>query len=111
VVRVDGHVGEVGAVDPVGERPPGGHQGVAVVGEAREHAVAEHCLEGLRRLVAERGDPVQLGQLVKVDSGAVVDPAVLAHDTHLLTNGDRPRMALGPVREAKRGAALGRPSR
>jgi hypothetical protein len=56
--RVDGHVGDVGAVKPVRQRPPATGQGTAGVGEAREHAVAEHGRERVRSFVAERGDPV-----------------------------------------------------
>jgi hypothetical protein len=52
---VDGHVGDVGAVEAVGQCAPGPGQDVAGVDEAHEHAVAEHGRERVRRLDAERG--------------------------------------------------------
>jgi len=74
--RVDGHVGDVGAVKPVSQRPPGTGQGTVGIGEAREHAVAEHGGERVRWLVAERGDPVQPGQFFPVDGAGVLGPGV-----------------------------------
>ena len=58
VVRVDGHVGDIGAVEAVGQHPPGTDENVAGVNEAHEHAVAEHRRERFWWLFPERGDPV-----------------------------------------------------
>jgi hypothetical protein len=48
---MDGHVGDVRAVEPVSERSAGADQDAAAVDEALEHAAGEHRLERLGRLV------------------------------------------------------------
>src|SRR5215472_2236822 len=63
---MDGHVGGVSAVEAVG------------VDEAYEHAVAEDGRERFRRLVAERGDPEQGGQLLPVHRAGARNPGVVS---------------------------------
>jgi hypothetical protein len=79
MVWVDGHVGEVGTVEAVREHPPGADEDVVGVGEAGEHAVAEHRRERFRRLVAKWRDPVQAGEFLQVHGGNVMDPGVVIH--------------------------------
>jgi uncharacterized protein len=79
-VGMHGDIGDVGAIEPVGERPTGTDKASVGVGEAREPAVAEHRPQRRRRLVPQRRDPVQVGQLLPVDRGDVEDPGnVVVH--------------------------------
>ena len=67
-------VADIGAVDPVGERAAGSDQPAAFAQEAAIAAVREGGPEPVRRLVAERSDPIELGKLVPVDLVEIVQP-------------------------------------
>jgi len=61
-------VAQIRRIGAVGHRTAGADQPAAVEHEAFEHAVGVDAPQMLGALVAERGDPVELGQRVPVDA-------------------------------------------
>src|SRR6266540_398540 len=79
VVRVDSHIGDIGAVEAISQYTSGTGEDATGIDEAHEHAVAEHRRQRRRRLVTERGDPIQAGKFLQVHSIKVVDLCVVIH--------------------------------
>gem|GEM_PF-1067834 len=64
---VNGYVADVGAIDAVSNGTPSGNQHVVLPCKELEHAVRKSGFQPARRLVAERSEPIHVGELRPVD--------------------------------------------
>jgi hypothetical protein len=74
VAGQDRNVADVRAIRTVGQCAARRHEHAVLVGEAAEHAVREHRLQPLGRLLAQRRLAVQVGQFVPVDGVEGIGP-------------------------------------
>ena len=72
IARMDHDVAQIRAIEAIGDGAARGDQCAAVEDEALEHAVGKDALQVLRRLIAQRGDSIQLRHLDPVDGTLLV---------------------------------------